>query len=151
MPFRKICNFQYVRKLEFLGNLGPTCKCPTGIVLDTFTNFDFSDKSSSAHGTPKSVRKLGRPVSQCSTDSNFSSISGIIYGQHHRSKRQPKLPKSRKQHQQKHDHKIYSTFKPTNKDAETCGELFFWPNSQNSSNPFLFFFPRDKLLYWPQA
>ena len=37
----------------------------------------------SAHGTPKLGRKISsRPMSQCSTDSNFSSISGIIYGHH---------------------------------------------------------------------
>lgn len=56
-------------------------------------------------------RKLNnRPVSQCSTDSNFSSISGVIYGRRVPKKRLPSKRRSQE------NHKIYSTFKPANEE-----------------------------------
>ena len=90
----------------------------------------------SAHGTPLLGRKMSRPVSQCSTDSNFSSISGVIYGHHHRhyphnhrkmanNKRDlhHKMPQNRRKTQQQiKDHKIYSTFKPPVTPEENNGE-----------------------------
>lgn len=82
----------------------------------------------------KKARKSNRPTSQCSTDSNFSSISGVIYGQ----QRQQRVNKRKPSQQQKSrtvvmkDHKIYSTFKPAgteeNSSTATCtnlGELLF--------------------------
>ena len=56
----------------------------------------------SAHGTPKLGRKISsRPMSQCSTDSNFSSISGIIYG-HHVSHQPQNHHKNHQNHQINH-------------------------------------------------
>ena len=129
--------------------------------IDTF-------QSSSNCGTPRSSRKISRPVSQCSTDSNFSSISGIIYGQspirsrhNQHNQRKLKMPgvakssRSSRGSRKSSNEKIYSTFKPPENTEEggntvTTGEffvLFFCPNF--SFNPHKKLGGTDKLLYCP--
>jgi len=125
-------------------------------------------QSSSNCGTPRSSRKISRPVSQCSTDSNFSSISGIIYGQspirsrhNQHNQRKLKMPgvakssRSSRGSRKSSNEKIYSTFKPPENTEEggntvTTGEffvLFFCPNF--SFNPHKKLGGTDKLLYCP--
>lgn len=89
------------------------------------------------HGTPKGGRKklTSRPTSVCSTDSNFSSVSGIMYGQSH----QHQSPKgyrkrmirngvtavkrwSRDKPDQQQQQKIYSTFRPPHEQEQSEGK-----------------------------
>ncbi len=91
---------------------------PGGRPAPTPDDFANSPSKSAARGRHK------RPVSQCSTDSNFSSISSVIYGRklngngNRRSGQKIVSASAKKRHLQLKDNKIYSTFKPTNQEDD---------------------------------